>query len=255
MGYQIYYRCLSHTGLLRESNQDNLLCRETFLPCLHDGTEEPLCGTLTDRESALFAVFDGMGGASQGEVASWLAAKTAAQWRMEADPVAMLDALCQKANVEVCDYVQEQQLASMGTTAAMLLCHKHGLVLCNLGDSRIYRLSAQGLEQVSQDHTAPPRPGGKAPLSQYLGIPPQKLRLQPSFARGGYQDGDVYLLCTDGLTDMVGVGEIEEILRTAPQTEAADRLLQRALEHGGRDNVTLVTVYIRKKKLFERKEK
>ena len=98
------------------------------------------------------------------------------------------------------------------------------------------------------DHTAPFTFGGKPPLSQNLGIPPDELKIEPYVAKGQYYDGDVYLICSDGLTDMVSEEEIADTLSGRGILEAQKRLLNAALDNGGKDNITIILCKVRKKR-------
>ena len=105
------------------------------------------------------------------------------------------------------------------------------------------------------DHVAVAAFGVKPPLSQNLGIPPSELVIDPYFARGSYYDGDVYLICSDGLTDMVSINEITEVLVSKPVKEAITQLLDKALANGGKDNTTIILCKIERQSrwLFNRK--
>ena len=97
--------------------------------------------------------------------------------------------------------------------------------------------------QLSQDHTEG-RPGGeqtKAPLTQHLGMDPEEIAVEPYIAKGELRQKDQYLLCSDGLTDMLTNFEISDImLRCEDVGECVDTLIRTALEHGGRDNITVI---------------
>lgn len=88
--------------------------------------------------------------------------------------------------------------------------------------------------------------GTKPPLTQNLGIKEDELIISPYTATGEYHNHDIYLICSDGLTDMVSNEEIEYILNSSQKENSADLLLQKALENGGKDNITLILMYIRK---------
>ena len=95
----------------------------------------------------------------------------------------------------------------------------------------------------------------KPPLSQNLGIPPNELVIDPYLARGAYNDGDVYLICSDGLTDMVSTEEITQVLISEPIEEAITLLLDKALANGGKDNTTIILIKIERQSgwFFKRK--
>lgn len=245
MTYQILYSCVSHTGNVRKLNQDNFACAGRFLQAGEEETAHPLKGAVSSKQPSLFGIFDGMGGEECGEVASLLAAKAACAVTPGADPIGELSRLCQKANADICAYAAENGVSSMGTTAAMLAFTPDGITLCNIGDSRIFRFSKGILEQISKDHVAAAPFGQKPPLSQCLGIPPDEMRIEPYLAQGAYAGGDRYLICSDGLTDMVTAAEIAETLSAAPAGEACAQLLQKALAGGGRDNISIIVCEVR----------
>ena len=240
MNYDIEYCCISHTGHVRQNNQDNLLCQGRYLEAVNGGTPEPLSGTASAAASPLFGVFDGMGGEAEGETAAWLAARSAAGHRPGKNAVEDLRRLCRDANREVCRYADDHGITTMGTTAAILRFEAGGVYACNLGDSRIFLLRDGALEQISQDQVMPAPGARKPPLLQFLGIPETEMELSPYITVQQPRLGDRYLACSDGLTDMLGEPGIRGILAGAPVAQAADRLVREALAAGGRDNVTVL---------------
>lgn len=255
MQYKIHYSCLSHIGNVRSVNQDNFICDGLYME--NDGTpiEFPLCGIKTSKEVSVFGIFDGMGGEECGEIASYIASKTASDIEIGKDATEALSKFCQKANLAICDYATLHDISSMGTTAAMLVFTEKEVALCNIGDSKIFRLCDGKLEQISMDHVAVAAFGVKPPLSQNLGIPPNELVIDPYLARGPYNDGDIYLICSDGLTDMVSVEEITEVLNSNPIEAAITTLLDKALAGGGKDNTTIILCKIERQSgwFFNRK--
>lgn len=243
MSLQLSYACVSHVGRRRRTNQDNFICAGQFM-----GPEDPRDavfreGTVELEKPVLFGVFDGMGGGEHGEQAAFLAASTAARASLELPPEAVLDEICTRANHEICSFAEANQLGECGTTAAMLLFAQGEATLCNLGDSRIFWLDSQQIRQISQDHVMPAPFGHKPPLLQYLGIPPREMRLCPYFTARPCCAGDGYLICSDGLTDMLSA---EEIWRAAqgPADQAVHTLLEQALDRGGLDNITVILLKI-----------
>lgn len=249
MSYVIEYFCRTHIGKYRRMNQDNYCCESKYSEdeTLTQGRQD---GVVTNLDNKAFGIFDGMGGEEKGEVASYIAAKIISEYLFNQKPELSLLEYCQSANAKICSYMDENQVQSMGTTAAILLFHKRKVHLCNIGDSKIYRLSEGTLEQISTDHIALGLPGMKPPLSQHLGIHPEELCISPYVASGEYEDGDIYLICSDGLTDMVSEEKIRTILQESKKEEVADLLVQQALDNGGKDNITIIVFYIRKKSLF-----
>lgn len=173
-------------------------------------------------------------------MAAYLAARRAADGLPGRDSVKALRELCRRANEDICFFAEKNGISSTGSTAALLAFAPGEIALCNIGDSRIFRCSGGVLEQISRDHLSPAPFGTKAPLSQNLGIPPEELVIEPYLARGTYTDRDLYLICSDGLTDMVDNDTICRLLTGLEPERAALALRDRALENGGRDNVTLI---------------
>lgn len=240
MAKSILYTAVSHPGRLRKQNQDNLLCVSHYLPCIHQGTPAPIRGLADTSDSPLFAVFDGMGGEEMGETAAYLAASTAARLRAGPMPVPALYNYCLYVNDLICTHTNRLGITSMGTTAAMAVFLEKGVCLCSIGDSRIYRFRDGILTQLTEDHVLPCKSGRKPPLLQNLGIPESEMRLEPSFYWDADRTDDIYLICTDGLTDMIPDAEICRILAENPFEGCPDVLLTRALANGGKDNITLI---------------
>lgn len=255
MHYKIHYSCLSHIGNIRSINQDNFICDERYINLGDMPIEFPLCGTKTSKNISVFGIFDGMGGEECGEFASYIASKAASNIEIGKDAIADLSQFCHKANNDICDYAAMHEISAMGTTVAMLVFTEREVVLCNIGDSKIFRLCNGTLEQISMDHVTVSAFGVKPPLSQNLGIPPNELVIDPYFARGPYNDGDVYLICSDGLTDMVSINEITEVLVSKPVEEAITQLLDKSLANGGKDNTTIILCKIERQSgwLFNRR--
>ena len=245
MRYRILYACVSHPGKVRQINQDNFICGGTYMPLEGSEIDFPLCGSCTSADNVLFGVFDGLGGEQCGETAAFLAAQEASAWNLQGDGEDALMALCQKANQSICEFSVQQGIRSAGTTAAMLLFGQK-IYLCNIGDSKIFRFRQGQLEQLSLDHICPVPFGVKPPLSQSLGIPVEKAIIEPYTLKKNYAAGDVYLICSDGLTDMVKQEDIQAILASAPVETAVQQLLDQALEKGGIDNTTILLCRIEK---------
>ncbi len=255
MHYSILYSCVSHIGNVRSINQDNFICDGHYMETNGNDMKSPLYGVKSSKEISVFGIFDGMGGEECGEIASYIAAKNAATIEIGKDAVEALAQFCQKANTDICDYANKNEISAMGTTAAILAFTDNGITLCNIGDSKIFRVCDGVLEQISKDHVSVAAFGVKPPLSQNLGIPPNELVIDPYLAQGPYKDGDVYLICSDGLTDMVSIEEITRVLATKPIDKVTTELLEKALSNGGRDNITIILCKIERESgwFFKRK--
>lgn len=247
MAYQIEYAYTCHIGKIRNNNEDNFWCCGDSLEAQNQGMSHIRSGYMKQSEYPLLAVFDGMGGESCGEMAAFLAAEACGEHFKTAkdgirnDPEEFLNEICESMNQAICDYGRTNKINGMGTTAALLAFAEDAVYSCNLGDSRIYKSDREKFYQISQDHVLGRSLFGKAPLTQYLGMEEENLQLEPSISRQEIKIGDRFLLCSDGITDMLSDGEIADILsRDIPVAKTVEILVDRALKKGGRDNITVV---------------
>lgn len=254
MSYQIEYAYTCHMGKVRTNNEDNFWCCGESLAAENQGTNEVRSGRVRQESMPLLAVFDGMGGESYGEIAAYLAAEACGRFYSEnktgikRNPEQFLEQCCYSMNRAVCEYSRENRVRSMGTTAAMIGFGRDSVFACNLGDSRIYFSRDGQFEQISADHVITGGFFGKAPLTQYVGIPEDSMALEPFIMEDICDVGTRYLICSDGMTDMLSDGEIADILtREISVKEAVEILLERALKKGGRDNVTIILCEIMEK--------
>jgi len=203
----------------------------------------------------LFAVADGMGGAQAGEVASRLAAAAFREYH-EADELPAgerLAAIVQEANRRIYERAREDAQASgMGTTVTSALLEGDRLVLGHVGDSRAYLLRGDEVTQLTDDHSLVAdlvRSGRLTPqeaeahpqrsvITRALGTDPE---VDVDAIAVDARPGDVFLLCSDGLTTMVADDAILRIVQDAASLEDAARELVRAANRGGgEDNVTVI---------------
>lgn len=251
MKYYIDYYYTSNVGKRRSSNQDNYICITEYMNHENDGTNGVISGVVSSEANSLIGVFDGMGGEERGEMAAYIAAKSASKLALSDDPKSNMKSFCKSVNNKICDFVKKNALSSAGTTAATLAFCKKEICLCNIGDSKIFRFRKEKLLQVSEDHVSISAYGTKPPLSQNLGIPENEMTIEPYICSMKYADSDIYLICTDGLTDMVKVSEIEEALKFGPCATVVEKLLKSALKNGGIDNITMVLCVIRKESISD----
>lgn len=243
VAYKIHYSCISHKGFRRSMNQDNFICDGRY----REDENSRMQGCMSAGSPSVFGVFDGMGGEERGEVASLIAARRASAFSVGQDIAADLAKYCIDSNEDICRYARDNGIAGMGTTAAMLVFSGEEVAVCNIGDSKVFHFADGKMGQVSQDHVAIAAYGRKPPLSQNLGIPPTELLIEPYIAQGQCRDGDVYLICSDGLTDMVSLDEICSMLAGKVFREIAPGLVDRALANGGKDNVTVIVCKVERK--------
>ena len=256
MTYRINYAYTCNTGKVRVNNEDNYWCCGELLPAKNQGIDEIRTGVRLRESLPALAVFDGMGGESCGEMAAFLASDEFGRYyranrrTLRDIPEVFIDGVCESMNQAVCRYAAENHIQSMGTTLAMTLFTPESMFVCNLGDSRIYFSDEKSFRQVSTDHILGKSGIGKAPLTQYLGVSEELQRLEPAVLEIEHKEGNRYLMCSDGVTDMLSDGEIADILsRKNSLRETVELLLNRALQKGGRDNATIILCEVQKQEL------
>lgn len=253
MKFTVSAACGCHIGKIRKNNEDNFYFAGKCLEQDNLGLKHPVCHEETTPKGLCLGVFDGMGGENFGEVASYAAARQLQQAeKTMADffipEKKYLKRLADRLNTAVVAAQKEMCTEKMGSTMVCLYFSGRYVYVCNIGDSRAYRLREGEFLQISEDHVEK-RPGRelkKAPLTQHLGMDPDEVLLEPHIAKGELQKGDLYLLCSDGLTDMLTNFEISDIMLNSSDPEGCvQALVDAALEHGGRDNITAIVCEIR----------
>lgn len=240
-------------GRVRKKNEDNLCIDAESLPLSH-GDTLLISKNLANYSTHLVGVFDGMGGYSDGEKASHLAASTACKYLRrldsENDKARILTELCLEANDKVCDVADGSR---MGTTCALLCLSGNNYTVCNVGDSPIFLFREKMMKQISVDHNQKDtyekvtgrlaEPRQKFKLTQCIGIPKDEMLIEPFTDSGRVQDGDVFLLCSDGITDMLSIDMIRQIIYGSKTAEKiVEELTETAFLAGGRDNITVLCV-------------
>lgn len=238
--------CGCHMGKVRANNEDNFYFDGLTLSDGNTGLPEAQSLSVPLDWPVTMAVFDGMGGEHYGEVASRIAAESLKS-ALDRDPRADLVQMCQNANLKICQEASRRGVTAMGSTAVILRLSDARAEVVNVGDSKAFRLRKGELRQISTDHTDASFllelgvTNRRPRLTQNLGVDPEEMVIEPSVAAIELQDGDVFLLCSDGLTDMATPEEIQSVLsRATTPKETVERLLSLALAHGGRDNITVI---------------
>ncbi len=234
---------------MRSNNEDNFCVAGGYLPEKNHGLEEIRTGSLKSGSHPILAAFDGMGGESAGETAAWLAAQEMAKeqkrraslfgrFRSRRDPLQ----LSRDMNSRVCAYAAQKHIRSMGATAVYADFSEEEMTAVNIGDSRIYLLEGEKLSQVSKDHVAEViGMYRKPPLIQFLGIPEEEMQITPHIAKRKVVPGMKVLLCSDGLTDLMQMEEIESFVKRKDEPETIVRQLKdEVLRRGAVDNTTIV---------------
>ena len=244
----------THTGLLREHNEDSLAVSTQY---------------------GLAILADGMGGYNAGEVASGMAVAVLkndleadlAAWHRELtrhgiDKLhALIQARVARTNLSIYQSAQTQtQYAGMGTTMVLTVFINNRVVVAHIGDSRLYRLRQESLELLTRDHSylqeqldsgllTPEQARhshNKNLLTRALGV---DLDVVAEIRDYQIEPDDIYILCSDGLTDMMTDADITRVLvqNSGNLQQAADALIQQANEYGGRDNISVVLLRVLEK--------
>ena len=225
-----------------ERNEDNFCFNGIGMPEVHDDLEENLTAEVGGQ---WVAVFDGIGGLPRGEEASYLAAKTLLDeerpWteQDEQNYETILLQMLKKINDNITSWRKDRKITKMGTTMSALKFGQEAIYGLSIGDSRIYRMHDGKLEQLSTDHTFR-RPGHmKSALTEYLGKEHQAEFPENSFFCVPYKKGDRYLICSDGLTDMLEESKIKSRMEQ-PVEEAVTSLIEETIRMGADDNTTII---------------
>ena len=202
----------------------------------------------------VYAVADGMGGAQAGEVASRIAVEEFESMSGgSAGPEATLAEVARTANRRIHELARaDHSRAGMGTTLSAAMVLGDEVSIGHVGDSRVYRFRDDRLERLTTDHSyvqelvsqgrLTPEEAEVHPQSAIItrALGPEPEVEVDTFTIAG-EDGDIYLICSDGLTGMVREAEMADILGGARSLEgAAGELVRAANENGGRDNITVV---------------
>ncbi len=229
-------------GLVREKNEDSMLL-------------EPAYG--------LYVVCDGMGGHVGGQVASQLAVATISENVRSKNPAPapnhddlLVTAICSANSAVFGKARAEPSLHNMGTTVVALRGEGEFMHVCHVGDSRIYRLRQGQFEQITRDHSLVNLYEENPELAIRFGPPNSNVIVRAVGLRDAVdvdhrkiavEPGDIFLLCCDGLTDMVDDWMLKEMLLDGAGgslDECCDTMVRAALGNGGVDNTTVVLVRI-----------
>lgn len=250
--------CISNVGKKRANNEDDFYIygwnRE------EDSMLKPIVFRRnkmdeTDSPWQFYAVFDGMGGGNFGDVASQTAARGAKRYIEKLsnihpyDITISLNSMCQTLNKAVYKTARNLGTRTMGTTLCSLFFYQGMFWVCNMGDSKAFILRNDDFFQLSKDHTDELEmkkhhiTGRKPRIIQYLGIDPSETNVIPFIRSAEMKKDDVFLICSDGLTDMVSQETIKSIVSNSKGVkECATKLMQTALSNGGLDNITIIVI-------------
>ncbi|MBV9783109.1 MAG: serine/threonine-protein phosphatase [Acidisphaera sp.] len=235
--HRFEFAAVTTRGLQRRRNEDALGAGGVLLV---DEVTEPLYGAIDAEDAAVFVLADGVSGHAHGALASREAvAELMADASSLAEPQTCMDAV-RRANLRLHETMMRQpETIGMATTVAGLSLHDRVACWFNVGDSRVYRMRPEGLEQISVDDRQARSHGILQSLGGQLAILP----IRPHIGCATIKPGEILLLCTDGLTDMLPDMRIAAIIAEERQvTDAVAALLQAALDAGGTDNVSIALV-------------
>jgi serine/threonine protein phosphatase PrpC len=233
-------------GLKRQRNED--FCEYRI----------PTSGSPKYQYGALFIVADGMGGMGGGDVASQTAVKEVMQQyyapeTRDTNALASLRTALEAANVAVREKAKQLNRVRIGSTAAGLVLLPSGeALLFNVGDSRVYRVHQSYIELMTHDQSVmqgqidggliseeDARQARNVNVTAFIGQPTP---LQPVFRRTQAQLGDIFVICSDGLWDLVEPHELLNTVQRMPAEAAARKLIALARQRGGPDNITVIIV-------------
>jgi protein phosphatase len=233
-----------------------------------------------NQELGFVVLADGMGGHQGGEIASAMAVSGIAQDLEDAANTieqcseseqaqainALLEATITKVNKEIFTTSEtNDQYKGMGTTVVVAISHKNKLHYAHVGDSRLYRLKNNTLEQLTSDHSLvnelleqgyyktqeeAANAGQKNVITRAVGIAEE---VKVDVADISVEENDLFLLCSDGLSDMISDNEILESMQSTKEHEVIiEDLIGRACEAGGRDNISVMLVQANKGNLLKK---
>lgn len=252
MAIKMEAACGCSMGKFRSRNSDNFLFDSRSLPVENKGMKKAVSAELDIARPVCLSIFDGMDAEESGAVASYTAAQALKTFAQKLEQFIIpekhfLKSACEEMNQAVYSAAQDYKDSSMRTTAVLALFSSEQIYICNLGDSRAYRMRSGEFMQLSHDHierrpfTEPEMKRRKEEMQQYLGSEPNEVVPNPYIAKGELRAGEWYLLCSNGLTDMLTNFEISCLMHNAQNAgECVDTLIKAALEKGGLDNVSVI---------------
>jgi protein phosphatase len=238
---------LTDAGCCRESNEDSVRVVRAG------------AGSRADR-GFLAVLADGMGGHQAGEVASRTAVETVEReyLKLPGTPGEALEKAFRAAHQSILKFARDnEQMAGMGTTCTALAIVQEQAWAAHVGDSRLYLVREREIYQLSEDHTQcmemvrqglltleeARQHADRSVLTHAMGTRPE-LTLMTWPEPMAVRPRDVFVLCSDGLHDLVSDREIREIVRGADPSSACAKLVRMARDRGGYDNITLVVAAV-----------
>lgn len=242
--YKLSFACISLTGNIRTQNEDNFCFFHKYMTQEHHDSRLLEESCMSD-DVPVIALFDGMGGESYGEYASFNAARYVAKMKNRRFmQKRYLSKAYSNLNRMLIDEAAQQKLSSMGTTAVIMLIQDEDIWISNVGDSPAYLFRNGEMKLITVLHTDEniygQIEGRKPKLTQFLGMDLEVSALEPFIDDLELRSKDKILICSDGLTDMVSLEEIKQIVEANGPKDAVEILSDKAMKNGGIDNTTII---------------
>lgn len=251
---------VSHKGCVRSNHEDNFFINGDYMPLNAINHGAVIEADFSDSYQ-LYAVLDGMGGAQYGERAATIAAQMMLGLYMKKSKDTLRELIVQfadEANRRIHEDCTSHHEEYEGTTLALLAIRDRKIIAANVGDSRVYRLRNHILEQLTQDHSfvgdmvrqqkMTAEQARKSPknnlINQFLGMRAEEKPKDFVFCHeDALLEGDRYMVCSDGLCDMLSNKAICSVMQKyASPLACAKQLVLDAFEMGGKDNTTCIIV-------------
>jgi serine/threonine protein phosphatase PrpC len=248
-GLCVHVAAMTHPGKVRGHNEDCVVV-DGWLS--QGAMEQPETFVQTLEEPLLCLVADGMGGHAAGEIASRYVAKQLSKEvsQLSTDKARLAEGLLRIHKAFYTEMQRAPERIGMGTTVAGLILSQEEVLIFNVGDSRVYQRQDQFLIQLSTDDV--PRatfegmrnqPRVSHAITQSLGGFVKLVDITPHIVSHSLKAGREYLLCTDGVTDMLADDVMEACVADDPALSVTG-LFKKAMAAGGRDNITVIAVRI-----------
>lgn len=238
----------THQGRIREGNEDTIAIGAWIR---NEPMSEPKQWQISLETPLAIVVADGMGGHAAGEVASNYVATLIANSALHVNDAKSASTLLQAINAELYhSMATDRSLVGMGSTAVGLIVIQQRVIWFNVGDSRLYRHRNDFLRQISiddvPDQMITESSGLKRKshsITQSFGGMKTIEHIVPHTGMDDVSDASRWLLCSDGLTDMIDIDAMEACMK-AEDREAVSRLFELAMDAGGEDNISIVVVSV-----------
>lgn len=238
--FEVEITAFTHQGRVRHGNEDCIGVGDWVRNAPMSGPRQWRCGI----ESPLMCVVaDGMGGHAAGEIASQHAVNRMKQESPHISSAGQVAVVLNNINIEMHDLMMlDRALLGMGTTIVGLVLLHRRLIWFNVGDSRLYRHEGGSLRRISVDDVPDPERRSHV-ITQSLGGAEAVQPLSPHTGEDDLPAPSRWLLCSDGLTDMVDADTMEKCM-AASDLEATSKLFESAMRAGGDDNISIIVASI-----------